>query len=61
VLTLASARATVVGDSLLRGISGGEKKRLTIGEMLAAQGGVLLADGHSRVSSAAYACDVALL
>ncbi|XP_074276922.1 ABC transporter G family member 39-like isoform X2 [Silene latifolia] len=38
---------TIVGDDMRRGISGGEKKRLTIGEMLVGPAKFLLMDGMS--------------
>ncbi|XP_074276949.1 ABC transporter G family member 39-like [Silene latifolia] len=38
---------TIVGDDMRRGISGGEKKRLTIGEMLVGPAKFLLMDGIS--------------
>uniref|UniRef100_A0A803MQJ1 ABC transporter domain-containing protein n=1 Tax=Chenopodium quinoa TaxID=63459 RepID=A0A803MQJ1_CHEQI len=44
VLSLDNCADTIVGDNMRRGISGGEKKRLTIGEMLAGPAKVLLMD-----------------
>jgi ABC-type multidrug transport system ATPase subunit len=38
VLGLTRCRNTVVGNALLRGISGGEKKRLTTAEMTGKRG-----------------------
>jgi len=37
VLGLAHVRQTVVGNEALRGVSGGEKKRVSVGEMLASR------------------------
>lgn len=51
-------RDTFVGDSLLRGVSGGEKKRVTIGEMLAARSKVVLLDDYTRGLDAAAALDL---
>ncbi|XP_057534339.1 ABC transporter G family member 39-like isoform X3 [Amaranthus tricolor] len=44
ILGLDLCADTLVGDDLRRGISGGEKKRLTIGEMLVAPAKLLLLD-----------------
>uniref|UniRef100_A0A803M6Z8 ABC transporter domain-containing protein n=1 Tax=Chenopodium quinoa TaxID=63459 RepID=A0A803M6Z8_CHEQI len=44
ILGLDNCADTIVGDNMRRGISGGEKKRLTIGEMLAGPAKVLLMD-----------------
>lgn len=52
-------RKSVVGDPLLRGVSGGEKKRVTIGEMICSRGRVLLADGYSKGLDSSAALDVA--
>lgn len=44
ILSLSMCADTIVGDDMRRGISGGEKKRLTIGEMLVGPAKVLLMD-----------------
>ncbi|KAH9623955.1 hypothetical protein KSS87_012299 [Heliosperma pusillum] len=47
ILGLDMCANTIVGDDMRRGISGGEKKRLTIGEMLVGPAKFLLMDGIS--------------
>lgn len=42
ILKLQRAADTVVGNEFIRGVSGGEKRRLTIGEMLVRQLNLLL-------------------
>jgi ABC-type multidrug transport system ATPase subunit len=42
LLSLKNCADTVVGNDLLRGISGGEKKRVTVGEGLLTNARVLL-------------------
>ncbi|XP_042054242.1 ABC transporter G family member 29-like [Salvia splendens] len=44
VLGLEECRDTIVGDQMLRGISGGQKKRLTIGEMIVGPSKVMFMD-----------------
>ncbi len=34
LLKLTNAQNTILGDNLIRGVSGGERKRVTIGEMI---------------------------
>lgn len=48
-LPLCSVRTSVVGDNLLRGVSGGEKKRVTIAESMAGgRAGLLLLDDYTK-------------
>ena len=44
VLNLTHAADTVIGDAMLRGVSGGERRRVTSGEMLVSAASVLLMD-----------------
>jgi ABC-type multidrug transport system ATPase subunit len=44
VLNLTHAADTVIGDAMLRGVSGGERRRVTSGEMLVSSASVLLMD-----------------
>lgn len=44
MLSLVSCADTLVGNELVRGISGGEKRRVTIGEVLVTNARCLLAD-----------------
>lgn len=46
-----SVRNTVVGDEFLRGVSGGERKRVTIAEALMGQASLLLLDDYTKVLS----------
>eukprot|EP00611_Tribonema_gayanum_P003867 TRINITY_DN130_c0_g1_i4.p1 TRINITY_DN130_c0_g1~~TRINITY_DN130_c0_g1_i4.p1 ORF type:complete len:1058 (+),score=462.30 TRINITY_DN130_c0_g1_i4:90-3263(+) len=48
VLGLANAKHTIVGDVLTRGVSGGERRRVTLGEMLAGSQDVYLMDSISN-------------
>ncbi|KAG5191975.1 ABC-2 type transporter-domain-containing protein [Tribonema minus] len=48
VLGLANAKDTIVGDVLTRGVSGGERRRVTLGEMLAGSQDVYLMDSISN-------------
>lgn len=48
ILGLDTCENTVVGDEMLRGISGGQKKRLTTGELLVGPSRVLLMDEISN-------------
>ncbi|KAI3524542.1 hypothetical protein L1887_03200 [Cichorium endivia] len=48
ILGLDTCANTLVGDEMLRGISGGQKKRLTTGELLAGPSRVLLMDEISN-------------
>ena len=44
-----SVRGTVIGDDFLRGVSGGEKKRVTIAEAMMGQLSVVLLDDYTSV------------
>uniref|UniRef100_A0A7S1TP17 ABC transporter domain-containing protein n=1 Tax=Phaeomonas parva TaxID=124430 RepID=A0A7S1TP17_9STRA len=57
-LGLQSCEDTIVGDDLLRGVSGGQKRRVTTGEMLAGDFNVILADEISTGLDAATTFDV---
>eukprot|EP01062_Namystynia_karyoxenos_P051231 TRINITY_DN4012_c1_g1_i1.p1 TRINITY_DN4012_c1_g1~~TRINITY_DN4012_c1_g1_i1.p1 ORF type:complete len:1485 (+),score=432.39 TRINITY_DN4012_c1_g1_i1:120-4574(+) len=48
LLSLDHAKDTVVGDALLRGVSGGEKKRVSIGEAQLQRPNLICLDGWSR-------------
>lgn len=65
LLQLTNCADTVVGDGMIRGVSGGEKKRVTTGEVVVGPSKVLLMDeistgalsntpvvSHARVSTA---------
>ena len=48
-LGLTRATDTILGDDTLKGVSGGEKRRVTLGEMLVVGARVLLLDEISTV------------
>ncbi|WFD00123.1 hypothetical protein MYAM1_002869 [Malassezia yamatoensis] len=56
ILGLRHTYNTIVGDSVTRGVSGGERKRVSIGEVLASHARILMFDNSSRGldSSTAY-------
>jgi len=58
VLGLSRCQHTIVGNALLRGISGGEKKRLTTAEMTGGQVNVLLMDSISTGLDSAATFDI---
>lgn len=58
VLGLSRCQGTIVGNALLRGISGGEKKRLTTAEMTGGQVNVLLMDSISTGLDSAATFDI---
>ena len=58
LLSLTNCAETVVGNDLLRGISGGEKKRVTVGESLLTNARVLLMDEISTGLDAAVTFDI---
>ena len=58
MLGLSRCGDTIVGNTLLRGISGGEKKRLTTAEMTGGQVNVLLMDSISTGLDSAATFDI---
>ncbi|KAF0745326.1 hypothetical protein Ae201684P_011125 [Aphanomyces euteiches] len=58
VLGLSNCADTVVGDALLRGVSGGERKRVTVGEMLVGGQSIFLCDEISTGLDSAATFDI---
>ena len=58
VLGLEECQNTVVGDEMTRGVSGGQKRRVTVGEMLITDSRVLCGDEITNGLDAAVADDV---
>ncbi|TMW55219.1 hypothetical protein Poli38472_013110 [Pythium oligandrum] len=58
ILGLTKCADTVVGDALLRGVSGGERKRVTIGEMIVGHQSVFLCDEISTGLDSAATFDI---
>lgn len=58
VLALVGCADTIVGNELVRGISGGEKKRVTIGEVLVTNARLILADEISTGLDASVTFDI---
>ncbi|CCI10243.1 unnamed protein product [Albugo candida] len=58
ILGLNNCADTVVGDALLRGVSGGEKKRVTVGEMLVGGQSLFLCDEISTGLDSAATYDI---
>lgn len=58
VFSLENAAGTIVGDNLTRGCSGGEKKRVTLAEMLMGNQRVLLLDDISTGLDSATTKDI---
>jgi ABC-type multidrug transport system ATPase subunit/ABC-type multidrug transport system permease subunit len=58
ILGLTNCSDTVVGDALLRGLSGGERKRVTIGEMLVGGQSLFLCDEISTGLDSAATFDI---
>ncbi|DBA01819.1 TPA: hypothetical protein N0F65_002935 [Lagenidium giganteum] len=58
ILGLTKCADTVVGDALLRGVSGGERKRVTLGEMLVGGQSVFLCDEISTGLDSAATFDI---
>ncbi|OQR96986.1 ATP-binding Cassette (ABC) Superfamily [Achlya hypogyna] len=58
ILGLTNCADTVVGDALLRGVSGGERKRVTVGEMLVGGQSIFLCDEISTGLDSAATFDI---
>lgn len=58
LLGLEKCKDTVVGDAMLRGVSGGEKKRVTFGEMLVGGQSIFLCDEVSTGLDSAATFDI---
>ena len=58
VLGIHHVRFSPVGNDLLRGVSGGERKRVTIAEMILARGPVVFLDNFTKGLDASAALDV---
>ena len=58
VLGIHHVRNTLVGDELVRGVSGGERRRVTIAEMLSTVGRFLVLDAYSKGLDAATSLDI---
>lgn len=58
-LNLEECSETIVGNALVRGISGGQRRRTTVGEMLVTNARVLMLDEFSTGLDAATTIDVA--
>jgi len=58
LLSLSGCQNTIVGDDMLRGVSGGEKKRVTIGETLVTNARALLLDEPSTGLDSAVTYDI---
>ncbi|CAI5703641.1 unnamed protein product [Peronospora effusa] len=58
ILGLENCADTVVGDALLRGVSGGERKRVTVGEMLVGGQSLFLCDEISTGLDSAATFDI---
>eukprot|EP00040_Diaphanoeca_grandis_P013572 m.68672 g.68672 ORF g.68672 m.68672 type:complete len:1487 (-) comp23981_c0_seq2:64-4524(-) len=59
MLGIDNVGSTVVGDELLRGVSGGQKKRVTIGETMAAHNTLNFLDGYTKGLDSATALGIA--
>ena len=56
ILGLEHCKDTMVGNDMIRGVSGGEKKRVTFGEMVAGNARVLMLDEIRCVRASRCAC-----
>jgi ABC-type multidrug transport system ATPase subunit/ABC-type multidrug transport system permease subunit len=59
LLNIDNVLNTVVGDELLRGVSGGQKKRVTIGEVMVQSKEAFFLDGYTKGLDAATALEIA--
>jgi ABC-type multidrug transport system ATPase subunit len=59
MLNIEHTRDTKVGDAFVRGVSGGERKRVSIAEMLCSRASILAWDNASRGLDASTALDLA--
>ncbi|KFY41728.1 hypothetical protein V494_02834 [Pseudogymnoascus sp. VKM F-4513 (FW-928)] len=58
-LGISHAKGTLVGNEFVRGVSGGERKRVSIGEVMAAQGAITCWDNATRGLDASTALEFA--
>ena len=58
-LGISHAKGTLVGNEFVRGVSGGERKRVSIGEVMAAQGSITCWDNATRGLDASTALQYA--
>ncbi len=58
VLGLYEASDTLVGDAMVRGVSGGQKRRVTLGEMLLPPRNIMFLDAISNGLDAATTYDI---
>ncbi|KDO28882.1 hypothetical protein SPRG_05753 [Saprolegnia parasitica CBS 223.65] len=58
ILGLSNCADTIVGDDMLRGVSGGERKRVTVGEMLVGGQSIFLCDEISTGLDSAATFDI---
>ncbi|RDW64630.1 hypothetical protein BP6252_10281 [Coleophoma cylindrospora] len=56
-LGISHAKETLVGNEFIRGVSGGERKRVSIGETMAAQGSIICWDNATRGLDASSALE----
>ena len=57
MLNISHTKQTYVGDEFVRGVSGGERKRVSIAEMMATRAHVLCFDNSTRGLDASTALD----
>jgi ABC-type multidrug transport system ATPase subunit/ABC-type multidrug transport system permease subunit len=59
LLGLEECRNTIIGNALIRGVSGGQRKRVTTGELLVSDASVLFLDEYSNGLDSSTAEDIA--